>query len=322
MGAHMEILEGDNNADTPEGSLKDETVDGRDENPFHEAGIANQVNRMPEEEYGSEFNNLSYRVGLNETSEQSTSHYLAGLNQSIKDEIGIVRLYNLEDAWQYALMAEKRVRQYGARKPIDDQIYDNSQGNNSAEGAAITNKTSRNIDKGKNVASSCDIQGNSKVHCFSCGGRGHYSYSCPRRQVNLAKFEEKLGEMSEPIYDDYWDEFEEVDVLPVKGESLMIQTVMTTTREEHEEDWQRHSIFRTSVLCGDKEDVEDTLGLKVVKPRKANSTKQFLVKWSDICICDSTWIAEEKFRKIGPDEHVEDDKSFNLNQAKFLTQGK
>ncbi|GKU99805.1 hypothetical protein SLEP1_g12597 [Rubroshorea leprosula] len=64
-----------------------------------------------------------------------------------------------------------------------------------------------------------------------------------------------------------------------------------------------------------------TVGVKEVKPRKANSTKQFLVKWSDKCPCDSTWIAEEKFRRIGPDKHVEANKSFNLNQAKFPTQG-
>ena len=59
------------------------------------------------EEYTSEFNNLSIRVGLNETNEQMTSCYLASLNQSIRDEMGVVRLFNLEDSRQYALMVEK-----------------------------------------------------------------------------------------------------------------------------------------------------------------------------------------------------------------------
>ncbi|GKV11331.1 hypothetical protein SLEP1_g22595 [Rubroshorea leprosula] len=44
MGAHIEMPEGGHNpADTLEGNLEDETTDGRDDNPFHEAGTANQV---------------------------------------------------------------------------------------------------------------------------------------------------------------------------------------------------------------------------------------------------------------------------------------
>lgn len=55
----------------------------------------------------SEFKNISLRVGLNESNEQMTSRYLAGLNQSIRDEMGLVHLFNQEDARQYALMTEK-----------------------------------------------------------------------------------------------------------------------------------------------------------------------------------------------------------------------
>ncbi|GKV24671.1 hypothetical protein SLEP1_g34255 [Rubroshorea leprosula] len=52
MGARMEMLEGDHNlADTLEGSLEDESVDGRDDNPFHDAGTTNQVARGGLEEW-------------------------------------------------------------------------------------------------------------------------------------------------------------------------------------------------------------------------------------------------------------------------------
>jgi len=70
------------------------------------------------EECTSVFNNLSARVGLNETNEQMTSCYLAGLNQSIRDELRVVHLFHLEDARQYALMAEKQVLCFGARRPL------------------------------------------------------------------------------------------------------------------------------------------------------------------------------------------------------------
>ena len=69
-------------------------------------------NNMSVEEYTAEFNNLSIRVGLSESNEQITSRYLCGLNNSIRDEIGVVHLFNLEDARQYALSAEKRVTRY------------------------------------------------------------------------------------------------------------------------------------------------------------------------------------------------------------------
>lgn len=64
----------------------------------------------------SKFNNLSIRVGLNESNKQMTSRYLSGLNQDVRDEMGVVCLFHLEDARQYALMAEKKVGRYGARK--------------------------------------------------------------------------------------------------------------------------------------------------------------------------------------------------------------
>ena len=51
-----------------------------------------------------------------------TSRYLAGLNQSIRDKMGIVRLFNLEDARQYALMAEKKVARYGTRRPTYSKL--------------------------------------------------------------------------------------------------------------------------------------------------------------------------------------------------------
>ncbi|EOY25631.1 Uncharacterized protein TCM_027001 [Theobroma cacao] len=58
-------------------------------------------NSMSIEEYTSGFNNLSLGVGLKESNEQLTSCYLAGLNQSITDEMGVTCLFNLKmlDNW-------------------------------------------------------------------------------------------------------------------------------------------------------------------------------------------------------------------------------
>lgn len=47
-----------------------------------------------------------------------TSCYLPGLNASIRDNIRVVHLFNLEDAWQYTLMMRKKLLHQGSRKPI------------------------------------------------------------------------------------------------------------------------------------------------------------------------------------------------------------
>jgi hypothetical protein len=61
--------------------------------------------------------------------------------------------------------------------------------------------------------------------------------------VNLVELEEEEEEddVLSPIYDEYVEENEEVDIYPAK-ESLEIQKVITTDHEE-EEDWKRSSIL-------------------------------------------------------------------------------
>ncbi|KAJ0053427.1 hypothetical protein Pint_01090 [Pistacia integerrima] len=149
---------------------------------------------MSVEEYIAEFNNLSTCFGLSESNEKITSCYLASLNQSIRDEMGVVCLHNIEDARQYTLAAEKRVSRYGARKPIYRTNWQNNMGPGRGSSAA----------KGGS---------NSQVRCFTCGEKGHISFACLQRRVNLAKFEEEL----EPVFDEYDKKIEEIDVHAVEG---------------------------------------------------------------------------------------------------------
>ncbi|KAJ0054384.1 hypothetical protein Pint_02265 [Pistacia integerrima] len=202
---------------------------------------------MSIEEYTIECNNLSIRVGLSESNEQITSRYFTGLNQSIRDEMGVVRLYNIEDARQYALVAEKRVS-------CQWEWKETTTTNKTNKGATNVKRS----DKGKSIVpyegqnnfGSFTAKGgsNSQVRCFTCGEKGHISFACPQRRVNLAKFEEEL----EPVFYKYDEEIEEIDVHLSQGESLVVRKVMTTTIKAEEEDWRRHSIFHTRVVCGCK----------------------------------------------------------------------
>lgn len=58
--------------------------------------------------------------------------------------------------------------------------------------------------------------------------------------MNLVELEEEEDDVLSPIYDEYVEENEEVDIYPTK-ESLEIQKVITTDHEE--EDWKRSSIL-------------------------------------------------------------------------------
>ncbi|XP_021817152.1 uncharacterized protein LOC110759412 [Prunus avium] len=224
---------------------------------------------MSVEEYTSEFNNLSIRVGLNETNEQMTSRYLSGLNQTIRDEMGVVRLFNLEDARQYALMAERRLSRRGGKRAVsscpdtgwqrDTVAVHGIQSDEEANPSTQIGGRNLGVDKSENREEIKQFhppnRGNvrnstagspSQARCFNCGEAGHKSYACPQRRINLVGT--KIN-FPEPAYDVYGNEEEVIDLLPVEGECLLVRRVMTTPKIE-EEDWRRHNIFRTRVLCG------------------------------------------------------------------------
>jgi hypothetical protein len=166
----------------------------------------------------------------------------------------VVCLFNLEDPRQYALMAEKQVMQYSARKPLTDRVESATQkgykrirqlfsvhngqtAQKIGQDATIMNwRVGRNTtnrdrsEKGKNIygaqsnsgPASSNAGSGSQVQCFGSGERGHTSYACPQRLMNLIDLEEE-DVLPEPTYDNYDDEEEDVD------------RVMTAQRVEEED---------------------------------------------------------------------------------------
>ena len=70
--------------------------------------------------------------------------------------------------------------------------------------------------------------------------------------MNLVELDDEDQEQPDPVYDEYAEDEEEIDIHPAQGESLMLRRVMTTTSQDDKEDWRRKSIFRTRVKCEDK----------------------------------------------------------------------
>lgn len=67
-------------------------------------------------EYTSEFDNLSVQVSLNKSKVINDVSLPRRLECIIRDKMGVMRLFNLEDARQYALMAKRKAWCFGARK--------------------------------------------------------------------------------------------------------------------------------------------------------------------------------------------------------------
>ncbi|KAI5676336.1 hypothetical protein M9H77_07286 [Catharanthus roseus] len=120
---------------------------------------------------------------------------------SIRDEMRIVRLSNLEDAYQLALMAEELRGQFAV------SLTRNPKG--TATGFTRIDRGYSSAPYTANKSSQVRTNTASSSHCFNCGDTGHGYYSCLTRQINLAEVDEEDVYHKEPKYDQFDDETEE-----------------------------------------------------------------------------------------------------------------
>jgi Icc-related predicted phosphoesterase len=64
---------------------------------------------MTVKEYSEEFYKMNIRVGHRESDDENFSRYLNGLRYDIRDEMSMVTIRTLEDAYQMALKAEEKL---------------------------------------------------------------------------------------------------------------------------------------------------------------------------------------------------------------------
>jgi hypothetical protein len=71
---------------------------------------------MSVKEYTKQFYRINIRVGHRESDDEKISRYLNGLRYEIQDEMSMMTIQNVEDAYQIALKAEeKMIRKKGQR---------------------------------------------------------------------------------------------------------------------------------------------------------------------------------------------------------------
>ncbi|EOY20548.1 Uncharacterized protein TCM_011944 [Theobroma cacao] len=202
----MENLEGDHNP------LEIQDLENDDEfeieNPFPEDGHANQATRVGLE------GQLLHALDLNG----------GGIKIKVTDFHGKVHAKEYLD-WEASL------KNYFEWKPMAENqkvlLVKLKLKANKTNGSATNverNTKSKSILPygGQNSPGSSTNKGgsNSHIRCFTCGEKGHTSFACLQRKVNLTEFREEL----EPIYDKYDEEIEEIDVYPTQGKvcDLMI----------------------------------------------------------------------------------------------------
>jgi hypothetical protein len=73
---------------------------------------------MTVKEYTEEFYRLNIRAGHRESDDEKVARYLNGLRYDIQDELSMVTIRTVEDAYQMALKAEEKLsRKQGQRGP-------------------------------------------------------------------------------------------------------------------------------------------------------------------------------------------------------------
>ena len=65
---------------------------------------------MSMKDYTKEFYKLTIRSGFKELSKDKLARYVNGLRFNIQDEVGMLKIDSVEDAYQYALKVEDKLK--------------------------------------------------------------------------------------------------------------------------------------------------------------------------------------------------------------------
>eukprot|EP00253_Pinus_taeda_P027745 PITA_27745 len=162
---------------------------------------------MSVKEYTIEFYRLSIRAGHTEDDMEKVARYINGLRYDIQDEINLLSLKTIEDAYQA-----------GSSSSRPPQRGDFNRGRFAPRGRG----------QGRDIRR------------YTCGEWGHVSWDCPhnrttsQRNANVAKAKPKTPRIIEK------------EESPEVGESLLLKRALLKVEKETEEPVQRNSLFRTT----------------------------------------------------------------------------
>jgi hypothetical protein len=225
---------------------------------------------MTVKEYTEEFYRLNIRAGHRESDDEKVSRYPNGLRYDIQDELSMVTIRMVEDAYQMALKVEEKLsRKQGQRgrgrsqprgKAIAQERTQNpkeewkkpqgkvERGGTSQRGPYIEQRGQHNEQRGDyadaNTFPRTRGRGRGRggvITCFTCGKNGHKSF----------EYQEKKKDIGETHIVEAQKRDVEVEETE-GGRSLMMHKVLLTPGKEVEESSQRTRLFRTACKTKDR----------------------------------------------------------------------
>jgi hypothetical protein len=151
---------------------------------------------------------LTIRVGHIEEDVEKVSRYINGLRYDIQDEISILFLKTVEDAYQATLKAEEKLARKQSQK-VRGRSSTRGKGQSSGRGrfqtprdeggsSSSSNQPSRGGEsRGRIFFSRGRGRRGREIRCYICGKTGHMSWDCPenksagQRNANIAEAKEE-----------------------------------------------------------------------------------------------------------------------------------
>jgi hypothetical protein len=211
---------------------------------------------MTVKEYTEEFYKINIRTGHRESDDEKVARYMNGLRYDIQDEMSMMSLQNVEDAYQMALKAEEKLSQKQGQR---------GRGKSQAQGKTIAqDRTQKSKEEWKKPQTQTERGGSSQrgqyadrntfprtrgrgrgrggeIKFFTCGKNGHKSYECPDRK--------KEGGETHIAKAQGWNvEAEDAE----GGRSLMMRKVLLKLEKEAEHPVQRNKLFQTACKTKDR----------------------------------------------------------------------
>eukprot|EP00253_Pinus_taeda_P008110 PITA_08110 len=183
---------------------------------------------MSVKEYTEEFYRLNIRTGHVEDDLEKVARYINGLRYDIQDEISLLSLKTVEDAYQAALKAEEKL------------LHKQNQRNR----GSASNRAPQRGDFGRGRFVPRGRGRGRDVRFFAYGEWGHVQWDCPHQKsanqhnVNVAEAKEEIPQP------------EAKEEPPEDGESLLLKRVLLKGAKEAKHPVQRRTLFRT--VCKSK----------------------------------------------------------------------
>ena len=188
-------------------------------------------------EYIEEFYKVNIIYGHIEDTPERVSRYVNGLRFDIQDELCLLSLRSVEEAYQIDMKAEEKLMRKECQRTTakgyggqEQQRKGEASSSNQQEQPDRSNESRR----GRNASREGGRGRSGQVRCYTCGHLGHMSWDC------LENVTRQIGSQVVQVEPEAPKELELVVNYPEQGETLLMRKVIG-------ESVQRRSMFK--IVC-------------------------------------------------------------------------